>query len=102
QKLSLLPLWGGRLFVCLLQRRRYALKDTAAIRKKNIKKESSMNGTKFVLNEKDIPREWYNIQADLPQPLAPYLHPATKQPLGPADLMPLFPMELIKQEVSQE
>ncbi|HJX12558.1 MAG TPA: TrpB-like pyridoxal phosphate-dependent enzyme [Dehalococcoidales bacterium] len=57
---------------------------------------------KFTLQEKDMPRQWYNIQADLPEPLPPYLHPATKQPLGPADLAPLFPMELIKQEVSQE
>jgi tryptophan synthase beta chain len=61
-----------------------------------------MEGTKFILNEKDMPARWYNIQADLPEPLPPYLHPGTKQPLGPADLAPIFPMELIKQEVSQE
>ncbi len=61
-----------------------------------------MDRTKFLLNEKEMPTAWYNIQADLPQPLAPYLHPATKQPLGPADLAPLFPMELIMQEVSHE
>jgi tryptophan synthase beta chain len=58
--------------------------------------------TKFVLDEKDMPTHWYNIQADLPQPLPPVLHPGTHQPIGPADLAPLFPMELIKQEVSQE
>lgn len=58
--------------------------------------------TKFLLNEKEMPTSWYNIQADLPEPLPPYLHPGTKQPLGPADLAPLFPMELIMQEVSQE
>lgn len=57
---------------------------------------------KFLLSEKDIPKQWYNIQADLPQPLPPPLHPATGKPLGPSDLAPLFPMELIKQEVSQE
>jgi tryptophan synthase beta chain len=61
-----------------------------------------MERTKFTLEEKQIPTRWYNIQPDLPKPLPPYLHPGTKQPLGPADLAPLFPMELIKQEVSQE
>jgi tryptophan synthase beta chain len=66
------------------------------------KKEVKMERTKFLLNEKDMPTKWYNIQADLPEPLPPYLHPGTKKPLGPADLAPLFPMELIKQEVSQE
>ncbi len=42
-----------------------------------------MESIKYVLSEKDIPTRWYNIQADLPVPLPPYLHPATKQPLGP-------------------
>jgi tryptophan synthase beta chain len=58
--------------------------------------------TKFLLDEKDIPEKWYNIQADFKTPLPPPLHPGTKQPIGPQDLAPLFPMELIKQEVSQE
>jgi tryptophan synthase beta chain len=58
--------------------------------------------TKFVLDESEMPTAWYNIQADLPQPLPPPLHPGTHQPIGPADLAPLFPMELIKQEVSTE
>jgi tryptophan synthase beta chain len=57
---------------------------------------------KFLLEEKDLPEKWYNIQADMPNPMLPPLHPATKQPVGPEDLAPLFPMELIKQEVSQE
>ncbi len=57
---------------------------------------------KFLLDEKDLPEKWYNIQADMPNPMLPPLHPATKQPVGPEDLAPLFPMELIKQEVSQE
>ena len=61
-----------------------------------------METTKFLLPEKDMPRQWYNIQADLPKPLPPVLHPGTKQPIGPQDLAPLFPMELIKQEVSTE
>jgi tryptophan synthase beta chain len=58
--------------------------------------------TKFLLDEKDIPTKWYNIQADLKTPPPPVLHPGTKQPIGPQDLAPLFPMELIKQEVSQQ
>ncbi|HEY87727.1 MAG TPA: TrpB-like pyridoxal phosphate-dependent enzyme [Dehalococcoidia bacterium] len=61
-----------------------------------------MERTKFVLDEKDMPTQWYNVQPDLPEPLPPPLHPATKQPLGPDDLAPLFPMALIMQEVSQE
>ncbi|MFO1189629.1 MAG: TrpB-like pyridoxal phosphate-dependent enzyme [Alphaproteobacteria bacterium] len=57
---------------------------------------------KYLLAEKDIPTHWYNIVADLPEPPPPPLHPGTGQPLGPADLAPLFPMALIMQEVSQE
>ena len=48
--------------------------------------------TKFLLDESKMPRNWYNIAADLPKPLAPPLHPGTLQPLGPDDLAPLFPM----------
>jgi tryptophan synthase beta chain len=58
--------------------------------------------TRFDLPQSAIPTRWYNLQADLPRPLPPVLHPGTRQPIGPADLAPLFPMELIKQEVSQE
>jgi tryptophan synthase beta chain len=58
--------------------------------------------TRFMLHEEDIPRAWYNISADLPVPQSPPLHPGTHQPLGPADLAPLFPMALIMQEVSTE
>jgi tryptophan synthase beta chain len=61
-----------------------------------------MKETKILLSEKEIPTQWYNIQADLPKPLPAVLHPITLQPCGPADLAPLFPMELIMQEVSQE
>ena len=61
-----------------------------------------MERTKFILDEKEMPTHWYNIQADLPEPLPPPLHPGTGKPLGPDDLAPLFPMELIMQEVSQE
>ena len=58
--------------------------------------------TKYLLNESQMPKFWYNIQADLPKPLPAVLHPGTLQPIGPADLAPLFPMELILQEVSTE
>jgi tryptophan synthase beta chain len=58
--------------------------------------------TQFLLSQNDVPTQWYNVQADLPVPLPPSLHPATLQPLGPGDLLPLFPMDLILQEVSQE
>jgi len=62
----------------------------------------SEDAIRFDLPQSEIPRAWYNIQADLPRPLPPVLHPGTKQPIGPADLAPLFPMALIMQEVSQE
>ena len=58
--------------------------------------------TKYLLDESRMPRHWYNIAADLPAPPPPVLHPGTKQPVGPDDLAPLFPMELILQEVSTE
>ncbi len=57
---------------------------------------------KYLLDENQIPKTWYNIQADLPQPAPPVLHPGTGQPIGPDDLAPLFPMAIIGQEVSQE
>ena len=56
--------------------------------------------TKIHLEEHQMPRRWYNIQADLPSPLDPVLHPQTKKPVTPDDLHAIFPMELIKQEVS--
>ncbi|MDN5797930.1 MAG: TrpB-like pyridoxal phosphate-dependent enzyme [Intrasporangium sp.] len=49
-----------------------------------------------------VPTHWYNLSADLPEPVPPALHPGTKEPLGPADLAPLFPMALIQQEVTTE
>lgn len=55
---------------------------------------------KILLDEKKIPKKWYNIQADLPNPLQPPLNPATKKPIGPDDLAAVFPMNLIEQEVS--
>ena len=61
-----------------------------------------MGDIKYTLSEDRIPKHWYNIAADLPEPLAPVLHPGTGQPIGPDDLAPLFPMACIMQEVSQE
>jgi len=61
-----------------------------------------MDNRKITLEENEIPSSWYNIQADMINKPLPPLHPGTKVPIGPEDLAPLFPMELIKQEVSQE
>ncbi|MEJ2698712.1 MAG: TrpB-like pyridoxal phosphate-dependent enzyme [Desulfuromonadales bacterium] len=58
--------------------------------------------TKILLPEDRIPKQWYNIIPDMPGPLAPVVHPATLQPVTPDDLLPLFPMGLIEQEVSTE
>src|SRR6476661_6935591 len=57
---------------------------------------------KITLPESDLPRSWYNILADAPTPPQPPLHPGTGQPVGPDDLAPLFPMDLILQEVSTD
>ena len=61
-----------------------------------------MKDKKIVLPEKEIPKQWYNIQADLPNPLPPPLNPGTGQPITPDMLAPVFPMNLIEQEVSSE
>jgi len=58
--------------------------------------------TKYLLEESQMPKVWYNLQADLPTPLPVVLHPGTMKPVGPDDLAPLFPMSLIMQEVSTE
>src|SRR6202161_1989332 len=57
---------------------------------------------KYVLQESEMPREWYNVIADLPAPPPPPLHPGTREPVGPDDLAPLFPAALIAQEVSPD
>jgi tryptophan synthase beta chain len=57
---------------------------------------------KFLLAESEIPHQWYNIQADMPNKLAPSLHPGTKEPITAEDMSSIFPLELIKQEISQE
>src|SRR5690625_4156458 len=61
-----------------------------------------MSETKILLSEREMPRQWYNIAADLSTAPKPPLHPGTKRPIGPDDLAPLFPIALIEQEVSTE
>jgi tryptophan synthase beta chain len=61
-----------------------------------------MEQTRFLLDQSALPSHWYNVRADMPSPMLPILHPGTGEPVGPDDLAPLFPMELILQEVSDE
>ena len=61
-----------------------------------------MTATKFLLDESEMPTRWYNVIPDLPEPPPPVLHPGTLQPVGPDDLAPLFPMDLIMQEVTTD
>ncbi|UCH81946.1 MAG: TrpB-like pyridoxal phosphate-dependent enzyme [Nitrospiraceae bacterium] len=61
-----------------------------------------MKETKIILSEKEMPKQWYNITADMPNMPKPPLHPGTRQPVGPDDLSAIFPMALIEQEVSQQ
>lgn len=61
-----------------------------------------MENRKIVLTEQEMPDQWYNVVADMPNKPLPPLHPGTKEPIGPEMLAPLFPMELIKQEVTTE
>jgi tryptophan synthase beta chain len=61
-----------------------------------------MEQRQFLLSQKDIPTEWYNVVADLGEPPPPPLHPATKQPCGPEDLAPIFPMAILEQEMSAD
>jgi len=61
-----------------------------------------MEQVKYLLSEQEIPKKWYNIQADLPRPVPPYISPRTGEPLNPDDLLPIFPPKLIEQEVSPQ
>jgi len=61
-----------------------------------------MEKTVFHMDQTEIPRQWYNVQADLPVPLDPPIHPATGKPISADDLAPLFARELIQQEMSLE
>ena len=58
--------------------------------------------THFTLTQSDIPTRWYNILADLPEPLPPPLHPGTKEPIAPADMTAIFPENLVTQEMSAD
>ncbi|HLU94439.1 MAG TPA: hypothetical protein VKZ54_09960, partial [Membranihabitans sp.] len=60
-----------------------------------------MTNRKFILSENEIPTHWYNVVADMKEKPRPPLHPGTGEPIGPEMLEPLFPLDLIKQEVSQ-
>jgi tryptophan synthase beta chain len=64
--------------------------------------EPMNDSIKFLLDESRIPKSWYNIMADFPQPMAPPLNPATGQPVGPDALAAIFPMTLVEQEMSTE
>jgi tryptophan synthase beta chain len=64
--------------------------------------EEKMQETKIVLPDREIPKQWYNIMADMPNLPKPPLHPGTKQPVGPDDLSAIFPMALIEQEMTAE
>lgn len=58
--------------------------------------------TLFSLKQGDIPTHWYNILADIPEPLPPPLHPGTRQPIGPQDMAAIFPDNLVAQEMTAE
>ncbi|HUV76427.1 MAG TPA: hypothetical protein VMW06_00060 [Desulfobacterales bacterium] len=61
-----------------------------------------MKQIKVFLDESEMPRQWYNVLADMPTPMRPPLHPGTGKPVGPDDLAHVFPMNLIEQEVSTQ
>ncbi len=61
-----------------------------------------MEQSKIILEDREIPRQWYNIMADMPTPMSPPLHPGTGKPVAAEDLAPIFPMNIIEQEVSTE
>ena len=61
-----------------------------------------MEQRKVILADNEIPRQWYNVLSDLPTPMLPPLHPGTGKPVGPEDLAPIFPMNLIEQEVATD
>ena len=58
--------------------------------------------TKVILDESEMPKHWYNLNADFPEPCAPHLNPATKEPVTEADLQPLFSAELCRQELTKD
>ncbi|NQU09513.1 TrpB-like pyridoxal-phosphate dependent enzyme, partial [bacterium] len=58
--------------------------------------------TRFDLDQQQLPRQWYNIAADLPQPVPPPLHPGTKQPVSLEDMVRIFPENLVRQEMATD
>ena len=62
---------------------------------------TAMKQKRYFLNEADLPKQWYNIQADMVNKPMPLLNPATRQSLTPEDLYPLFAKELSRQELNQ-
>jgi tryptophan synthase beta chain len=67
-----------------------------------LNEEKRMSFKRVLLSENERPQAWYNLLADLPEPLPPPIHPGTMQPLKPAELEPIFAKALIEQEVSQQ
>lgn len=61
-----------------------------------------MTDIRFALSQKDIPQTWYNIAADFPEPMAPPLHPGTKEPVSLEDMTAIFPENIVMQEMSPE
>ena len=61
-----------------------------------------MQPVRTTLDAEEMPRKWYNILPDLPEPLAPPLNPGTRKPISPSDLEVIFPKALIAQEMSSE
>ena len=61
-----------------------------------------MKQVKVLLEDQEIPKQWYNVMADLPTPMKPPLHPGTGQPVTADDLAAIFPMNIIEQEVSTQ
>src|SRR5436305_12670888 len=80
---------------------RYPCQREMVVTMEAIQPSSAAAGqVKSLLDEDDLPRAWYNILPDLPAPFPPYLHPGTKEPVPPQAFEPLFPKELIRQEMS--
>ncbi len=67
-----------------------------------IRKGTTMDVSKILLDESEMPTQWYNVIPDLPEPPPPPLHPGTHEPIGPDDLAPLFPIALIGQEMTSD
>jgi tryptophan synthase beta chain len=61
-----------------------------------------MEQTKIILDENEMPKRWYNVLPDLPTPLEPPLDPKTREVMSPEGLEPIFPKELIRQEMSND